>query len=136
MASPLLRNPDAERLAELYERYQSEPGSVEPDWQEFFGSLDRGAVEDAAAGIARQRVEGQIPWQGIVKGDAAGCLRAARGARHDSGRHASRGRGRHRTAPGSPSPGGKAPECRGIRPRSSHAPGGGARGAWGVRRGA
>ena len=45
MASPLLRNPDAERLAELYERYQSEPGSVEPDWQEFFGSLDRGAQQ-------------------------------------------------------------------------------------------
>jgi 2-oxoglutarate dehydrogenase E1 component len=43
MASPLLRTPDAERLAELYERYSSEPGSVEPEWQAFFGSMDQGA---------------------------------------------------------------------------------------------
>ena len=31
MASPLLHNPDAARLAELYARYQSEPGGVEPE---------------------------------------------------------------------------------------------------------
>ena len=45
MASPLLRNPDADRLAELYERYRSDAASVEPAWQDFFGSLDRGAQE-------------------------------------------------------------------------------------------
>ena len=39
MASPLLRNPDSERIAELYARYRSEPGSVAPDWQEFFAAL-------------------------------------------------------------------------------------------------
>ncbi len=43
MASPLLRNPDAGRLAELYARYQSEPGSVDAEWQQFFGSMDQGA---------------------------------------------------------------------------------------------
>ncbi len=43
MASPLIRNADAERLAELYARYSSEPGSVEPEWQAFFGALDQGA---------------------------------------------------------------------------------------------
>ena len=45
VASPLLRSPEADRLAELYERYRSDAASVEPAWQDFFGSLDRGAQE-------------------------------------------------------------------------------------------
>ncbi|MEN8181109.1 MAG: 2-oxoglutarate dehydrogenase E1 component [Myxococcota bacterium] len=43
MASPMLVSPDARRVAQLYERYRSEPAAVEPAWQEFFRSLDEGA---------------------------------------------------------------------------------------------
>ena len=77
MVSPLLRNPNSEDLAELYTRYRGEPGSVEPDWQEFFGSLDRGA-QQLLAGVRG----GSMPGAGPTT--PAASASGARDAAYDS----------------------------------------------------
>ncbi len=70
MTSPMLTSPDAGRVAQLYERYRSDPGAVEPSWQEFFRSLDAGAralLEGFAGAGAPRAVE---PIGRPVAGDA------------------------------------------------------------------
>jgi 2-oxoglutarate dehydrogenase E1 component len=85
MPSPLLRNPDSAQVAELYERYRSEPGGVAPDWQEFFRSLDAGAQGLLAAlargedpSLAAQRASPAVrpPAAGDARSAALDSIRA------------------------------------------------------------
>jgi 2-oxoglutarate dehydrogenase E1 component len=62
-STSFLHGANASYLAQLYARYEQDPGSVDPEWQAFFASLndDREDVLAAARGPSWQRPDGGGP---------------------------------------------------------------------------
>jgi 2-oxoglutarate dehydrogenase E1 component len=77
----MLTSPDAGRVAQLYDRYRSEPGAVEPAWQEFFRSLDAGAVallEGVSGGPPQSPSATKPPPAGDARAAALDSIRVLR----------------------------------------------------------
>ena len=71
LAASALSGGNAGFIEDLYERYLKDPGSVEPTWAEYFGSLRGGAPVDVAHGEIRERLLARL------KTGAAGGVGAA-----------------------------------------------------------
>ncbi len=56
LAASALSGGNAGFIEDLYERYLKDPGSVEPTWAEYFGSLRGAAPADVAHGEIRERL--------------------------------------------------------------------------------
>jgi 2-oxoglutarate dehydrogenase E1 component len=75
----MLTSPDAGRVAQLYERYRSDPGALEPAWQDFFRRLDTGAraLLEGFAGGGAPRAAGRTerPAGGDARAAALDSIR-------------------------------------------------------------
>ena len=65
-----MANPNARQVAELYQRFQTAPDSLDPAWRAFFDDLD-----DEAKGVLGQLNGGAAPAAGGAVD--AGAIRAA-----------------------------------------------------------